>query len=250
MNRFIFTSYYANPAKAKNNKYSISNITPKWFDVDGIIDELFPDKNNVFDYKKGTMTTSAFINEYMIKLSNLSDDLMKNLYGKVLYCYEKPSDFCHRTLFREYALLRKELCIEIPNKRTPSIGVVGSRDFTDEKTAFEILDDLAAVFDFKIVSGGAKGADSIGERYGIKNKKETTIHLPDWAKHGKPAAFIRNKNIVDDSDMIVAFWDGESKGTKNTIDIAYRQNKQVIIYDFIEKKLYIHTPKKYFYKIE
>jgi len=248
MNRFIFTSYYANPTKALKEKYSISNITPKWFEVDGTIEELYPDKESVFDYKKGIITTAEFINIYRKKLHGLDKDLINSLYGKSLFCYEKPSDFCHRHLLREYLQLRGEICIEIPNTKLPSIGAVGSRGFNDKEILYSIMDELSDMFDYKVISGGARGADSLGEKYAVENKKETLIHLPDWEKHGKPAAFIRNKNIVDDSDIILAFWDGESRGTKNTIDIAYRQHKQIIIYDYKEKRLYLHTMKKYLYK--
>ncbi len=47
-----------------------------------------------------------------------------------------------------------------------------------------------------------------------------TIFIAEWDKYGKSAGYIRNRLIVQESDMIVAFWDGKSKGTKHSIDQA------------------------------
>jgi len=53
--------------------------------------------------------------------------------------------------------------------------------------------------------------------------------LPDYAKYGKSAPLIRNKEIVDKSDLIIAFWNGESKGTKYSIDYAKTKQKKICI---------------------
>jgi hypothetical protein len=82
------------------------------------------------------------------------------------------------------------------------LAVVGSRDFTDYKMVKKELDKLN--FDL-MVSGGARGADSLGERYADEHGIETFIFKPDWTKHGKAAGMIRNKDIVDACDVLIAF---------------------------------------------
>jgi len=114
------------------------------------------------------------------------------------------------------------------------IGVVGSRGFNDYKLMCDTLekyrDDV-----FLIVSGGARGADSLGERWAKDNHVKTLIIRPEWhdseGNYVPSAGFDRNEDIVDNSDIIVAFWDGLSRGTENTIGIAKEQAKTVeVIY--------------------
>ena len=78
-----------------------------------------------------------------------------------------------------------------------------------------------------IVSGGAKGADTMGENYAKILGLKTVIYKPDWSKKG--GAFLRNTDIVNDSDLVMAFWDGKSNGTKDSIDKARRFGKKLII---------------------
>ncbi|MFW5847609.1 MAG: DUF2493 domain-containing protein [bacterium] len=104
------------------------------------------------------------------------------------------------------------------------IAVVGSRTFNNYNFLCEILNKYKENI-FLIVSGGAKGADSLGEKWANENNIKTLIIRPDWEKHGRAAGFIRNKDIVDESDIVIAFWNQTSKGTKNTIDYAIKQNK-------------------------
>lgn len=114
-----------------------------------------------------------------------------------------------------------------------NLAIVGSRIFEDYKMLKQTVDEIRMRFNVvKIVSGGARGADSLGERYAKENNIETLIFYPDWTKHGKKAGFLRNVTIVDNSDMILAFWDRVSNGTKHTITIANAKNKRVLIKEF------------------
>ncbi|MHA1302510.1 MAG: DUF2493 domain-containing protein [Candidatus Heimdallarchaeaceae archaeon] len=115
------------------------------------------------------------------------------------------------------------------------LAIVGGRNFND----YEKLEDAMQFFhieDFQevsvIISGGAKGADSLGERYAENWNIQIKQFLPEWNKYGKAAGFIRNQQIVDACDMVLAFWDGESKGTKDTIDKARKAKKPTFIYYF------------------
>ena len=112
-----------------------------------------------------------------------------------------------------------------------SVAIVGSRTFND----YDLLKQTMKELDFtpsKIVSGGATGADSLGAKYGKENSIPVTIFKPDWTKHGKSAGFIRNTDIVLASDIVIAFWDGKSNGTRDTINKAKKESKQVIIVTF------------------
>jgi len=102
------------------------------------------------------------------------------------------------------------------------LAVVGSRTFNDYVLVRETLKDVDIE---EIVSGGAKGADRLAERYARDFGFPTKIFKPDWEGDGKAAGFIRNKQIVLYADKVIAFWDGHSKGTKNTIDLATEQGK-------------------------
>ena len=106
------------------------------------------------------------------------------------------------------------------------LAVIGSRTFSDYTLLLEKVKELNPSV---IVSGGAIGADKLGERAALELNIPTEIYLPDWEKHGKAVGFIRNKDIVKNSDVVLAFWDGQSKGTKNSIDIAHKLNKKCIL---------------------
>ena len=114
------------------------------------------------------------------------------------------------------------------------IGVVGSRGFNDYKLMCDTLNEYKDRV-FLIVSGGARGADSLGERWAKENRVKTLIHKPKWrdedGNYIPSAGFDRNELIVNDSDIIIAFWDSMSRGTEDTINQAKKMGKEVkIIY--------------------
>lgn len=106
------------------------------------------------------------------------------------------------------------------------VAVIGSRGFNDYEKVKETLSKINITL---LVSGGAKGADLLGERYAKENNIETKIFIPDWDKHGKKAGFLRNTDIIENAELVVAFWDGESKGTLDSINKTKKQNKKLII---------------------
>lgn len=109
------------------------------------------------------------------------------------------------------------------------LGVVGGRDFNDYKLMETTLDGfIQSSVDYVIVSGGAKGADQLAEKYAEKKGYDMIIYTPKWSQ-GKMAGPLRNQKIVDKSDEIVAFWDGKTPGTKSTIQIARKCEKPVHI---------------------
>ena len=110
------------------------------------------------------------------------------------------------------------------------LAIVGSRTFND----YNLLElTVKANYDVpnisQIISGGACGADKLAEHFAKNNNIETTIYKPDWNKYGKRAGYMRNVDIINAADHVLAFWDGNSKGTKHDIDIAIKYNKPLII---------------------
>lgn len=111
-----------------------------------------------------------------------------------------------------------------------TLAIVGSRNFDNYKYLIEKLSeiDLSQVNSF--VSGGAKGADSLGMIWAERQGYIITIHKPDWKKYGRAAGVIRNSYIVRDADIIVAFPSRTGKGTQDTIKKAQESGK--ILYVF------------------
>jgi hypothetical protein len=99
------------------------------------------------------------------------------------------------------------------------VAVIGSRDFNDYELMSEHLNQIKDEIQL-IVSGGAKGADSLAEKWASENSIETLIFKPDWKKFGRSAGVVRNRDIVANSNLVIAFWDGQSKGTKSSIDLC------------------------------
>lgn len=80
-----------------------------------------------------------------------------------------------------------------------------------------------------IVSGGVKGTDTLAENFAKAHNIQTIVYKPQWKKYGKRAGILRNQDIVAESDVVVVFWDGSSKGTKSIIEIVKKLNKQIFI---------------------
>ena len=109
--------------------------------------------------------------------------------------------------------------------------VAGSRDFTD----YELLKRQVNYYRAhkgiitEIVSGGARGADMLGEQYAIEFNLPLKIFPADWDKHGRAAGPIRNRQMADYADALIAVWDGQSRGTKNMINTMRVLGKSVFI---------------------
>lgn len=110
--------------------------------------------------------------------------------------------------------------------------VCGSRDFTDKETCFRVLDQLLGENpNVEIISGHAKGTDQLGEEYAALRGISTKVFPPDWKRYGRGAGPIRNREMLsyamEESPLMIAFWDGKSKGTKNMIEIAKAEDMEV-----------------------
>ena len=98
------------------------------------------------------------------------------------------------------------------------VAVVGSRTFNNKKLLFDTLDNLEKPF--TLVSGGARGADKLAEGWARSRGVKIEVFKPDWNRFGKAGGFVRNKLIIDKASCVIACWDGVSKGTKHSIDLA------------------------------
>ena len=103
------------------------------------------------------------------------------------------------------------------------IAIVGSRAFKNLGLVEQYVAGLP--IGSEVVSGGACGVDRCAETAAIAKGLKTTIFKALWSVNGKRAGYLRNRQIVDYADKVVAFWDGQSKGTKHTIDIAVAEGK-------------------------
>jgi hypothetical protein len=110
------------------------------------------------------------------------------------------------------------------------IIIAGSRGFSDFPLLYAKCEEvLANISEAEIVSGTARGADKLGEHYASLKGYRVCQFPADWDKHGKSAGYVRNKEMADYADTLIAFWDGESKGTKHMIDLATERELSVHI---------------------
>lgn len=117
------------------------------------------------------------------------------------------------------------------------IIVCGSRDFSNKALCFESLERiLKDCQNLEIVSGHAKGADMFGEEYAAIHSLKITVFKPDWKQYGRGAGPIRNREMLkyamEGKPIVIAFWDGKSKGTKNMIDQAKKVNATVHVISY------------------
>lgn len=111
--------------------------------------------------------------------------------------------------------------------------VAGSRTFNDYGLLKEKLDYYLSNYNnVEIVSGTAKGADQYGERYAKERGFSIKKFPAQWDKYGKKAGYLRNKQMAEYADALVAFWDGKSKGTKIMIDLAKQYGLQIRVVYF------------------
>lgn len=111
------------------------------------------------------------------------------------------------------------------------LAIIGSRTFNNYNLLKETLEQYKSKIT-KVISGGAKGADSLGEQWAKENNIQTQIFYPDWDKYQKAAGFIRNKDIIENCDVCIAFWDEVSIGTKHSLSLCEKLNKPYKIIKF------------------
>lgn len=113
------------------------------------------------------------------------------------------------------------------------IIVAGGRDFDDyEKLCSALAQVVCMSPELEIVHGGAKGADSLAGHWCWRQHVGYRIFLPDWDKHGKRAGPLRNAEMARYAEMLIAFWDGKSRGTHDMIRRALSEGLEVHVYRY------------------
>ena len=103
--------------------------------------------------------------------------------------------------------------------------VIGSRTAENIDISEYIPKDASV-----IISGGAKGIDTLAEIYADSHGLEKIIIKPNYRRYGKAAPLKRNEEMVDLADKIIIFWDGKSRGTKYTLNYAMKSHKPIQVY--------------------
>ena len=111
------------------------------------------------------------------------------------------------------------------------LSIIGSKGFDDYKLLKKSLFSHIEKISF-MITGYSSGANKLAEKWADENNIKKLIFKPDQDKYGELADSVRNKTIVENSDLIIAFWDGKSKGTKNSIDLAQKLKRDILIIHF------------------
>ncbi len=107
--------------------------------------------------------------------------------------------------------------------------IAGSRKYTDPLGLLAAI-ELSGFTITEVISGGARGVDRLGEYYAEENNIPLKIFRADWDGLGKGAGHIRNGEMANYGEGLIAVWDGKSKGTKSMISKAERKGLYVYIH--------------------
>lgn len=123
------------------------------------------------------------------------------------------------------------------------ICIAGSRSFNDVDMVIEVFEFLESKgfippqSHWTFLSGMARGADRIGYELAIANEIPVMKFPADWDMHGGSAGYIRNAEMAVHTDVLVAFWDGESRGTKHMIETCTKKGIPVFDVDYDQREI-------------
>ena len=152
-----------------------------------------------------------------------TEEEMNEMLGRSCYC---PAGEDDRYIFEVYNVANEFFCL-----------IVGSRTFADYSLLVEKTDKLLQNKQGKniiIVSGGANGADKLAERYAKEKGYQLIVMPADWNNDGKSAGYKRNIRMHEyiskkDDRGVIAFWDGQSKGTQHSFELAKKYGNPIRI---------------------
>ena len=111
--------------------------------------------------------------------------------------------------------------------------IAGTRTFNDynlfKESCEYLLRESMEKQQIIIVSGHARGTDTMGERFAKEHGLPCEYYPANWQIHGRAAGPIRNKEMANNADALIAFWDGQSRGTRSMINLARKMGLQVAI---------------------
>jgi hypothetical protein len=109
--------------------------------------------------------------------------------------------------------------------------IAGGRDFTNKIFFNECLKSYGSEIS-QVISGCAKGADTLGEDYALFHGIPLKQYPANWERYGRGAGAIRNELMAENADALIAFWDGRSKGTHHMIRHARKKGLKVTIFNY------------------
>ena len=114
------------------------------------------------------------------------------------------------------------------------VGIVGKRRYLNyEKFCMDLRAELSKngipIENLWVVTGCATGIDAMARKFAEDVRCPLTVYFANWEKYGRPAGPIRNDLIVSSVILLIAFWDGKSKGTKNSISIANKKGVPSVV---------------------
>lgn len=107
------------------------------------------------------------------------------------------------------------------------VAVVGSRSLCVENLGKYLPKETT-----EIISGGAQGVDTSAREYALGHGLKLTEFFPEYSRYGRFAPLKRNITIIENADLVLAFWDGKSRGTKYVVDKCKKQNIPVTVHLF------------------
>lgn len=107
--------------------------------------------------------------------------------------------------------------------------IAGSREITDYAVLLQAIKGCPFPIT-SVVSGCARGVDTLGEQYAQENNLKLYKFPADWSTYGKRAGYIRNAEMADNAEALLAVWDGNSRGTKHMINTAIQKGLEVHVY--------------------
>lgn len=113
--------------------------------------------------------------------------------------------------------------------------IAGGRNFNDYNLLAKTMDHLLSKIkdEITVVCGKARGADTLGEQYAKERGFSIRYFPANWERYGKAAGYLRNTEMAQNAEALVAFWDGKSLGTRHMIETAKSRglNVRVVRYD-------------------
>lgn len=174
--------------------------------------------------------------EQQVQCGRVKLEELVELHGKDLVCYCAPKR-CHGdTLTKAAAWAHAQLQTKgTAMDKEYKLIVAGGRDFDDYEllaaTLMQVAEEAGDTYDISIVTGMAEGADTLAFQFASLNGVRKYEFPADWSR-GKGAGFIRNQRMAEFADGLLAFWDGQSKGTAHMIKTMQQLGKRVHVVNY------------------
>lgn len=138
------------------------------------------------------------------------------------------------TVRKKLRMMEKEHKVPFKVELDMRVVIAGSRTITNYMAVVKAIKE--SKFDIsEVVSGTAKGVDSLGEYWALQNGVPVKRFPPNWKSHGRAAGVIRNNEMAEYADAVIVIWDGNSRGSKHMIDAARKAG--CLVYEQIERQV-------------